>query len=314
MTPQKYFPDIAAAAWEHAADREAFAAFTSLPLSTGIVGRFLGLASDRSFRLIALANGLRVSETQFTGLHHSVREVCDILDVRFEPEVFIEFSPVTRAYAVGFDKPFIVLTSSVLDLFDEAEIVGLLGRELGHCMSGRAAYKTLLWFIQSVSPHLCEGLTPIDRDAMIALAALREWDRRSELSADRAALLVTQDVLVVLRMLMKQIAGLRYPDCNVHELIRQAEEFELGSAHVDSAAMILSAVDGMRNFPVSRIAEIRRWERSGRYREILNGDYPRRSASPAEQDVSADSIKAMMDSINEGALRVDSFFKTLLRG
>ncbi len=311
MTPQKYFPDIAAVSWEHRSDREAFAAFSAIPRAHDIVERFLGLANDRAFRLVALANGLRVSENQFTGLHHLVRKVCDILDARFEPEVYVEFSPHTRSYSVGFETPFVVVTSSALDLFDDQETLALLAREIAHCMSGRVPYKTLLWFLENTSPRFLEGYPCVDRDAAEAMTALKEWNRRSELSADRAALLVTQDETVVLRMLMKQIAGPRHADCNVHELVRQADERE----SIRDGAALLPTLDGLhQDGRVMRVAELRRWERSAEYRSILNGDYRRRSAGTAANPVADGPVRELMAAIHDGTARVDAFFKTVLGG
>jgi Zn-dependent protease with chaperone function len=47
------------------------------------------------------------------------------------PELYVTQTPLANAAAVGFDKPFIVMNSALLELLDEEEQREILGHELG---------------------------------------------------------------------------------------------------------------------------------------------------------------------------------------
>ena len=68
----------------------------------------------------------------------------------------------------------------------------MIGHELGHAMSGHAVYKTLLLRLLSMS-GLLSAIPMGGLSIRMIIAALMEWSRKSELSADRAGLLATQD-------------------------------------------------------------------------------------------------------------------------
>ena len=49
-----------------------------------------------------------------------------------------------NALTIGMNKPFIVVSSGLVDLLDDEEMRFVLAHELGHAMSGHAVYQTLL--------------------------------------------------------------------------------------------------------------------------------------------------------------------------
>jgi Zn-dependent protease with chaperone function len=305
MTPKKYFPEISPTAWEHPADSAALAAFTSIDAAVQVVRQFVSLTNEKSFRYLALANMARVSENQFTFVHHDVREACDILDADFEPEVFVSESPVPNAMVLGVDHPYIVLTSAALELFDERELAGVIGHEVAHCLSGHAVYKTLLrMLVNGVAlgaSALGAGGIALALAMRAVIAALQEWDRKSELSADRAALLVTQDPLVVYTTLMKTAGGRRTHEMDINEFFRQAHDYDQGGDLVDSVYKIMGVLGQSHPFAVTRMVELQRWERSGDYQKILNGEYPRRgtgSSRDFKRDFD-DMVKQYRDDLKE---------------
>ena len=95
--------------------------------------------------------------------------------------------------AVGFDKPFVVIHSGLLEILDEDELRSILGHELGHIMSGHTD-------VQHDRRTSCctSGVSNLPFLAAAALLpfqlALLEWSRKSEFSSDRAGLLAVQDL------------------------------------------------------------------------------------------------------------------------
>ncbi|NEE50156.1 M48 family metalloprotease, partial [Streptomyces sp. SID8455] len=88
---------------------------------------------------------------------------------------------------------------------------------------------------------------------------LREWFRKSELSADRAGLLVGQDIQASMRGLMKIAGGNHLHEMNVDAFLAQADEYEKGGDLRDSVLKILNVLPRTHPFTTVRAAELKKW-------------------------------------------------------
>src|SRR3974377_1316669 len=116
---------------------------------TGISSRAYEHPADRSAlvalrKLTALSGAARVSERQFPHIYELVRDGSYILDLPDVPECYVVQSPLVNAMALGRDKPFIVITTGMVNLYDPEELRWVVGHELGHILSGHAVYRTML--------------------------------------------------------------------------------------------------------------------------------------------------------------------------
>jgi Zn-dependent protease with chaperone function len=242
-----------------------------------VLRKLIGTIGERSLRLAFLASSVRVSERQFPKIWKSYLEACDILDVHPPPSLFIAQTPFVNAGAIGVDEPFIVLNSGMLLLLDEDELQCVLGHELGHVQSDHVLYKTMLRLLLRLS--IVAFSIPLGGMAIYAITtALLEWDRKSELSADRAGLLVCQNLEVAMRVDMKLAGGGKTDQMSVDEFLLQAEEYRSGGTVVDSVLKLFRLLGRTHPFPVLRLAELKKWIDSGEYEAIMNGDYDRRTA------------------------------------
>lgn len=284
----KTLPNISSRAWEHPADRAALTGLRKVPGFDRVLKLLVGAIGDRSLRLAFLGSSVRVSRRQFPALFDRYREACKVLDVRPAPELFVAQTPFVNAGAMGISTPFIVLNSATLELLDEEELQFLLGHELGHVLSGHGLYKTMIRVLLRLSTFALS--VPLGGAALLAIrAALLEWDRKSELSADRAGLLAVQDLDVAMRVQMKMAGGARTGEMDVEEFLKQAEEYEGGGTLVDSVMKLMQLTGQTHPFPVLRLAELKRWVETDAYDTILDGDYARRQDDP--QTTVVDEIK-----------------------
>ena len=126
---------------------------------------------------------------------------------------------------------------------------------------------------------------------MAVVTALREWFRKSELSADRAGLLVGQDLEASMRGLMKLAGGNHLHEMNVDSFLAQAEEYESGGDLRDSVLKIMNVLPRSHPFTTVRAAELKKWAESRDYQRIMDGHYDRRE-DDKETSVS-DSFRAV---------------------
>src|SRR5215472_15503975 len=196
----KSLTGIAPIAWEHPADRAALNTLRAIPGFDELVRKVMGALGERGVRHLFTASAVRVGPRQRPKLDALYGEVLASLDWPERPDLYVSQTPLVNAMAVGFDKPFIVLNSGLLDLLDTGERRDVLGHELGHVMSGHATYTTIALLLLRL------GFTAIPGLGLIALPvqlALLEWYRKAELSADRAGLLASQDPLASMRVFLK---------------------------------------------------------------------------------------------------------------
>jgi Zn-dependent protease with chaperone function len=267
---------ISSRTWEHPADRGALVALRKLKGFDTVLKAMSGLVSERAVRLSILGSAVRVDERQFARVHRLLVDVATVLDVPELPEVYVANNPVTNAVTIGMDKPFVVLNSGLVDLLDDDELAFVLAHELGHVVSGHAVYQTLLQRLLALSL----GLASIPLGGLgirVIIAALFEWSRKAELSADRAGLLGVQDPAVALRVHMKLASGGHLGDLDTTSFLAQGQEYVGAGDLRDSVLKLLLIENRTHPFAVVRAAELRAWVDAGAYTRVLGGSYPRRT-------------------------------------
>ncbi|HEX4704071.1 MAG TPA: M48 family metallopeptidase [Pseudonocardiaceae bacterium] len=274
------FPGISPRAYEHPADRGALATLRSVPGFAAVLKSTSGAFSERGERLLALGGGVRVGPKQYPVLHRLRAECAEILDLDPIPEMFVTRNPVANGMAIGLDKPFVMLTTGMVEIMDTDALRVIVGHELGHVLSGHHLYRTLLLRLV----RMMQGLSwlPVGYWGLRAIvAALREWYRKAELSADRAGLLCSQDPAAALRGHVLLAGAVDPAQVDTAEFLRQAQDYESDGDVRDSVLKLLNTIDETHPLSVVRAAELQRWAASEEYRAILTGDYQRRDAEPA---------------------------------
>jgi Zn-dependent protease with chaperone function len=273
---RRRFPDISSRAYEHPADKSALVALRKLTGFDTVFKALSGLLPERSLRLLFLSDSVRVSDEQFAHLNAMLRDACYILDLEKVPQMYVTQEPKPNAMCIGMDEPIIVVTTGLVELLDEEEMRAVVGHEVGHALSGHAVYRTILLFLTNLALRV--SWIPLGNIAVLALVtALREWFRKSELSADRAGLLVGQDLQSSMRGLMKLAGGNHLHEMNVDSFLKQADEYESAGDLRDSVLKILNVLPRSHPFTTVRAAELRKWSASRDYQRLMDGHYPRRT-------------------------------------
>jgi len=270
---RRRFPRLKSAAFEHPADRAALEAVKKIPLLDKVFRKFLELGLEKIMRIQLLGQAIHVTPKQCPKIYKLFKEAVDILDMH-EPDLFLASNPFVNAFTFGVERPFVVIQSGLVDLLDEDELMAVLAHELGHIKAGHVLYRSIAILLV----RLAQQFMGLGQMASMGLAvALADWSKKSELTADRAELMVVQDVEVCLRLNMKLAGGTRsvYAQINHEEFLKQADHYEdLDYSTLNKLYKLMNEMWLSHPLPVFRAKEIKIWSESKQFKEIMAGRYP----------------------------------------
>jgi hypothetical protein len=250
-----------------------------------LIKMIVGGTTEKGIRLLHVSGAVKVTENQFPKVKQCLGRVVDVMDWPSTPDVFVTNNPFFNAGVIGVREPFIVLNSAVTRMLEDDELYCVVAHEMGHIMSGHNVYKTVLWVLLQLSLNVLPIAGLLVKPLVLAL---KEWDRKSELTADRAALLALQSEQENYNVLMKAAGGGDLSQMNVNDFFQQAWEYENQKTLLDSVFKMLNTLGATHPFPVVRLQELHTWAASGEYAAILGGTYARRSDAPGK---ASDDIK-----------------------
>ncbi len=278
------YPGISSEAFRHPLDRQAEQALRSVPGFDLVARKFVEFIYERPQYVYLMANNIQAGPRQYSTLYGIFRECIRDLDITPEPNLFVSQNPQVNSYALGKDRPYIVINTGLLDLLKEDEIRTVLAHELGHIKCGHTILIQMGIWAMSAASFLGEitfGIGNLVSSGL--LYAFYEWRRKAELSADRAAFLVMDELDPVFRAMMKVAGGSsKYAhECSVSEFIKQSEQYrqldEDGLNQVYKFLLYSGNNGSMLShpFPVERPYFLQEWANSEEYRQIKRGDYSR---------------------------------------
>jgi len=138
---------ISSRSWEHPADRAALNTLRAIPGFDEIVRKVAGFFGERGIRQLFLGDAVKVTAGQRPNMNRMWTEVLETLDWPERPELYVTQTPIANAMAVGFDKPFVIVHSGLIEVLNEEELRTVLGHELGHIMSGHTTYSTIAYIL-----------------------------------------------------------------------------------------------------------------------------------------------------------------------
>ncbi|MBP2323862.1 Zn-dependent protease with chaperone function [Kibdelosporangium banguiense] len=299
-SPRVRFPGISPRAYEHPADKGAMATLRAVPGVADVLKTLNSLFNERAERLMAVASHVRVGPSQYPVLDRLRNEAAEVLDLQPVPKIYVARDPRAIAQTRGIDEPFIMLSTGLVEALDTEALRFVIGHEMGHVLSGHAVLLTLLDRLLRLQRSV--AWVPLGVIGLRAvIAALYEWQRKSELSCDRAGLLVGQDPQAALRTHMYLAGATDLSQIDIPSFLEQAKEYEEIDDIRDSIIKLLAVEHQTHPFAVVRASQLQRWAASEEYRAILAGQYLRRDAqdtgNPLNEDIQG-AAKSYKDSWN----------------
>ena len=278
MSERKILTGITADAFVSDSDKWALDKLRNLPLVPQLVSKFYEVGIDRWLYCYNMSGSIRCGPNQYPTLYNIMRESAKVMDMP-EPELYVSNNPFTNAFAGGVERPYVTLRSSMIDTMTDEELYFIMGHELAHIKSQHVLYfsvGSLLFPLLDLLGRRTMGASDVATYALVL--AFYEWSRQAEFSSDRGGLLVTQDLNVATRSLIKLAAG---PSRLSHELNEEAFK-DQARAYQDADSLdklgkfVLFATMGKtltHPMPVHRTQELERWKLTGAYDRILGGDF-----------------------------------------
>lgn len=278
-TRRRRFPEIDGSCFQHPSDLEAMKKLSRMPSVQRLMRRVSVSYMEKMFRLLNTAERVRVTPKQCPSIYNLFKESCEILDIPEVPEIYLATAYSTNAFSFGMEKFTVILTSGLVDLLTEEELLSVIGHELSHIKCNHMMYRTLLYLLTFVGVEIFGALFKIAAITFFPLEMkLRSWERKAELSADRGSLLVVQNPEVVQSALVKLSGASRslFPSINMKEILKQADDLKgMDEEALLRAMKVYHTAFRSHPFPIVRIKEIHNWSQSNQYHRILRGDYPR---------------------------------------
>ena len=264
--------DISPRAFQHPADRAATAALGSIPYLDRVVRKLVELGYERALRQSYLGSSVRLSEKQLGDVWREHAIAYTTLDMAEVPDLYLTQYPVPNALAIGARHPIVVVQSELVRLLDAHQRRAVFAHEAAHILSDHQLYRTALAILVLLtrSARLPLPLAPVR-------TALMEWGRATELSADRAAAIVTRDPLVVCRTLMSLAGGAMVDELDLDLFMRQGMDYVETGGGLERLTRLMLDLGVTHPLPVKRTHELMAWVRSGEFDRIVGaGEYPRR--------------------------------------
>ena len=319
------YPGISSEAFRHPLDRQAEQTLRSVPGFDIVANSFVEYLYERPQHVYLMGNNIQVGPRQYSTLYGIFRECVRDLDIHPEPALYISQNPQVNSHALGHEHPYIVVNTGLLDLLDESEIRTVVAHELGHIKCDHTVLiQMAIWAMGAASllGELTLGLGNIISTGLIY--AFYEWRRKAELSADRASLLVMDDLEPIMKSMLKLAGGSHQyaHECSLKEFMRQSENYrELDRESLNQLYKFLIYNGGngtfiTHPFPVERLHYLQEWANSTEYRQIFQGNYQRAGAEGSvevkveEAESEVESLRRQIEELQQEIERVKAQRRT----
>lgn len=253
----------------HPEDAAALRHLESIPGFPSFIKGILALGLERLQYGINMASSVRLSDTQLPEVYRHLPPICKKLGIE-EPEFYLVMDSMPNAWTFGETKVFITVTSGLLTMMTDEELDAVIAHECGHILCHHVLYHSVARYILTGGDTL--GI--LGKLTIPIQLAFLYWQRKSELSCDRAAAIVTSPE-VVSRTMARLSAGPRNltERLNLEEWASQAEKYdEIWNSSTWNKALQIYAIAGQNHpFAAVRVREIMKWGTTEEYRRIVAG-------------------------------------------
>ena len=272
--------------YEHPEDTAALEALERMPGVRDIAIKIWELWLDKLEYVRSTGSFIEINAINSKRLYVLFQKACDILDFKKIPPFYLQGDSEgnINAFARGVNRPYVAISYGCIERLNDDEMLFILGHELGHIKSGHVLYRTIAGHFNEYFNKLgslslgLSNLATIPAEAIDI--AMNYWRRMSELSSDRAGLLVCNDIDIAITAIIK-LSGFPSNDCSRISYLdvnkftgtfkhqaREFKNFEMDQANKLARYWITKDISHPWN--VLRVSELLKWIDSGNYERVIN--------------------------------------------
>ena len=251
----------------HPEDAAALEALKAIPGLGKVVKYVMDIGVEQLQTGLNLATKIRLSPRQLPQYYNILPPICNQLGIK-EPDFFLEMNPEPNAYAFGDTQTAITITSGLVELMTKDELRAVVAHECGHIACHHMLYHT-------VAAVLANATGLVETFAALAAPikyALFYWERKSELSCDRAAAYVAGPQ-VAASMLARLAGGSKIITTNLDlsEWAAQADEYDAlcKRGFWNKTLQTYAVLNQNHPFTSVRIREMLLWIDSDEYKQLI---------------------------------------------
>lgn len=276
--------------YRHDLDQKAFNALNAFPKFIKLRESYMENVDEKQAKFQFLSTAIRLSENQFPEIYCMLPPICEKLEIPV-PELYYVKSKQMNAATGGSTNPYIFITSELVKKIPTELIGTALAHECGHIACKHNLY-------HSMAGMLING---IDRSPLASIPAVRRyltptlvrallfWDRCSELSADRAAVLCDGNADNLAELLLK-LNG--YEEINQEAFLQQALDLKAFVNDSKSNQFIEKMLTQDDSHPrlATRVYESHEWTVAPQFQGILDGTYTVEKRREEEQKEETEAV------------------------
>ena len=251
----------------HPEDKKALQMLQKIPFVDTICRKIMQYGYERMFRGQNIATMLKVSDRYIHTVYNLMKMTASKIGIPV-PEVYVYNDPVMNAFTYGETNTFVCISNACIDKLTDEELMCLMAHECGHILCKHSLYKSVVDTLEEIGDRI--GFLSYSISGPIILA-LQYWARKSELSADRCAAVVSGEK-VFQQTMLKMISGMAEIGDDIYHLVAQAREYHAHENKTLWDKIQQNCQMAFYSHPqmVNRAYEIDRWKKSYQYRSIRN--------------------------------------------
>ena len=226
----------------HPLDKNALIALKKIPLLDTICGKVWSVMNDKIDNMVNMSSMIHITDKQLPKIYNMVKSITNKIGIEM-PELYLKLDRTINAYAYGTEKFTIVIHSGLIECLEDDEIYAVLAHECGHIACKHSLYnmvadivlnKGAMFGVQELVCYLDgKGLLGSIAGNIISTVdsalelAFYHWDRCSEFSADRIAVICCGSAEPVIETMMRLAGGTVHIDSEIDKdlFIEQATEY-----------------------------------------------------------------------------------------
>lgn len=223
-------------------------------MAVTVAGLSVYIFSVKLQQRAAFGTLVRVSPRQFPELYEIATTAAERLSSEYIP-VYVKRQSEMNIYTLGlWQRPLIVLTSSLVDQMPHDALHFFIGREIGHIQAGHTWLRTLLKPLGADVPIIGKLLNSV---------IFGDWMNRTEFTADRAGFIACRSLTTAVTTMLKFGVGIRlYEKLDIREFLEQINEVRNVSGH-------LTEIMAEMPYLTQRIRSLARYALSDRVHELV---------------------------------------------